>query len=350
MSLKGIGNMTTRIGQWMMVLLLLGCASAKPNVDDPTTPAKAMSVEEARKVVTDFAASLGNRVESPAPPPTSVADVVAIFKNDDIFRFDQAIEYLNGVQGLESLAMRAAFEAYRGGMQIGVADFFIASVKKLEAESAQLEGKKERGVALSNDEQDKLAALKSQAAQQRRVSDALRVLAGTSLETAARLAGDLISQYPDQPEGYQTMARVHQLRGQWKLFDEKIAQAERLLAGKPSFSVQYQRAFEAWRRNASEDEARALMVKLREALPDYVRIQAALVLLQPDIASRYQELQKLKELCPHHLLVLLAEPSIRKEYETASAIREALAPAAVPEAGETPVGDEGDSTSAASEE
>jgi hypothetical protein len=258
--------------------------------------------------------------------PVSIAEVVEIFKKDDVVRFDQAITYLNGVQGQESLAMRAAMEAFRGGMLIGLADFFSASAVKLEAERTQLEGKKAGG-SLSVDEENQLNRFKEQAATRRHLGDALRVLAGEHLVTAEKFSTDLIAQYPDKPAGYQSMARVHQLRGEWRSFDEKIKEAERRLGATPSFSVQYQRAFEAWKRNAAEEEARGVLEKLREALPDYVRVQAALVFLQPDLETRYAEMKKLIAMNPGHLLVLLAEPSMRREYETAAAIRDALAPA-----------------------
>ena len=320
----------------LLVLLsavaVAGCGgSTKPTAqapgDDPTRPAAAMTLEDARGQVAAFADSIGSSLEPSAPAPISIADAVDIFKKDDVVRFDQAISYLSGIQGLESLALRAALDAYRAGMLLGLADFFNASAVKLSAEAAQLESKAAGGSPLSVDEENRRRRFSDEAATKRRLSDALRVIAGDRLSVAETLATDLMTQFPDKPAGYQSMARVHQLRGEWRLFDENIKEAERLLGDAPGFSVQYQRVFEAWKRNASPDDARVKLEALRDSLPDYVRIQASLVFLQPDISARYAELQKLKAMNPGHLLVLLAGPSIQKEYETASAIRDALAPA-----------------------
>ena len=318
------------IGLLMMNGMAIGCGSTTHNVDDPTSPRTAMDVDEAREVVSAYATSLGGRIETDAPPPTSVAEVVAVFKKDDVLRFDQAIDFLNGLQGLESLSMRAALSAYRAGMQLSTSAYFEASVSKLSSEIVQLDEKKATA-ELSADEETKRAAYQKQVDAEGRLSDALRVLAGESLNAAATLAGNLMAQYPDKPAGYQTMARVHQLRGEWRLYDEKIREAQRLSAGAQSFSIQYQKAYEAWNRNAAPEEARRMLEILREKLSDYVRIQASLVLLQSDIESRYAELEKLKAQCPTHLLVQLAGNAIRQEYETAMAIREALTPAVASE-------------------
>jgi hypothetical protein len=112
----------------------------------------------------------------------------------------------------------------------------------------------------------------------------------------------------------------------------QVSQAARLKGDDQSFGLTYQKACEAWKRGASPDEAVTMMTALREAFPDYVRIQATLVLMQQNVEARYQEFSKLKEISPNHPLVRLAGSAIQKEYEINRAVKDAT----LPEAGVAP--------------
>jgi hypothetical protein len=329
---KGDGKTMLRIFSLLMIFIAgwyPGCSSAKPDAKEPGTP----SVEEAEQIVDAYAARLGiATARSVSPAPVSLPEVIDIFKQDDVARFQQAITYLRGVQGLDALALRAAFEIFGAGMQLGIADYLSMSADKIGAQSSYLVSKKEKGETLTADQENSLNQLKNNEQELKNVSNALKVLAEQQLQAGMSSADEAIGLYPDKPEGYSAKASVYRLRGEWKEYDVQVSQAARLKGDDQSFGLTYQKACEAWKRGASPDEAVTMMTALREAFPDYVRIQATLVLMQQNVEARYQEFSKLKEISPNHPLVRLAGSAIQKEYEINRAVKDAT----LPEAGVAP--------------
>jgi tetratricopeptide (TPR) repeat protein len=302
----------------------LGCASTKPNIDDPTTPTKGVSPKDARQIVAEFTARMGGNVASQLPNPSSVSEVVEIFKKDDYDKFEAAVQYLADLQGIDALALRAAIEAYWAGMQIGMADLLLEAIQRKDVELSHLQTKTEQGIALSPREKARQGLLKEQQKELSRVSDALRVLSKGHIDSSKLLSEEAIRQFPDKPEGYRAMAHAHQLKGEWKEYDRQLAKAVALLGSADDYGIMYLRAMEAAKRNVSKEEARALLEKLRESKPDFIRVQAVLVLVQDNLEATYNELMKLKSLFPNHPLVVLAGPTITKDYLSAAEIRDAM--------------------------
>ena len=69
---------------------------------------------------------------------------------------------------------------------------------------------------------------------------------------------------------------------------------------------------------------RAINETLREEMSRYVRVQAALVLVQEDAAAAHAELETLRAMSPKHPVVTIAGPGIQAEFEASRAAREAL--------------------------
>lgn len=311
---------------WMFAAMafVLACGGTQPDTNNSSST----TLQEAQKIVDAYAARMGVSLNAEEPPPASLDEVIHIFQKDDIARFDQAVAYLNGIQGGDALVLRASFEIYRAGMQLGIADFFSTVKARAESESAVLLSKKQQGSGLSAEEDAALSRNQSEAATYTELANAMTALARARLDTGMTLAENAVRQYPEKPEGYLAKAKVFQQRGEWKLYDEQIMQAERLLKGEARFGLQYQKAVEEWKRNASPDEATKMLTALHKAFPDYVRIQATLVLVQQSAEAMQPELLKLKEMSPRHPVVLLIGGAVQKESEISSAIRAAITPAA----------------------
>ena len=295
----------------LFMFILIGCSS---------TMRGAGSAGEAGKIVNDFTQKYGRVEAQDQTAPANLAEVVDIFKKDDVPRFESAVKYTTGLSGLDALSLRALLELSWGEIQIGVASLLDEFATQRKAEVLRLKTKKDNGVSWTPEEQGSLDKLEEEMQDLVQTADALRVLAKEHVSTGAVLAEETVRRFAQKPEGYRALAYAHLLKDEWKEFDKQMAKAEQL--GDPeSFSMLYLRALESVGRNVSREEGRALLSSLREKLPEYVRPQARLVFLQEDIEAKYKALLQLKEIRPQHPIVVIAGEIIEKEFQTAKALR-----------------------------
>jgi hypothetical protein len=281
-----------------------------------------MSPLEAQKVISDFKQAHGSLPDADPTPPSSMVEVFEIVKNDDISRFEAARQFAAGKKGIDALSIRAALRIFWASAQIGVANFLNELAMHHSEEASLIKNRQQDGYQLSDGEKTRLKKLSAEAKELKRVAEALLALSKTHLQAGKDLTDEIIRQHPDKPDGYRAKANFHRLRAEWVQFTEAVTMAERL-GGNDQPGMLYLRAMERVQRFDLRNEGIALLMELRQMAPEYVRVQAALVLVQTDIEHTYEELEKLKAISPGHPVVLIAGPIIEEEFETATALRQA---------------------------
>jgi hypothetical protein len=276
-----------------------------------------MSPTEARK----YLASLRQDQGAPPTDPSSMEEVLAIIRNDDIRRFEGATRFTEGMQGVEALSVRATIELMQADIYATGETLVEELGRRASQELDRLSEKEKGGIQLS--EQEKLQKKESDDTRNRldKAGVALRVLADEHRTAGGSLAQEAIKQYPKAAEGYQVGAYYYLLKFDWLRYDDMMAPLE--AAGVDEAAISYFRALENLHRNSDKENCRAY---LREALtknPALVRAQAQLVLVQDDIDTRYAELQTLKKMKADHPIVNIAGIAIEREYEISMSVRNA---------------------------
>ncbi|MCP4196947.1 MAG: hypothetical protein GY762_07320 [Proteobacteria bacterium] len=295
-------------------IFIAGCAA--PKQSGP------MSVLDAQKVISDLKRAQGSPANVDPTPPSTMVDVFEIVKNDDIARFEAAWQFAAGKEGLDALSIRAALQLSWASAQTGIANYLNELAVQHSEEASLITKRKDEGYKLSDSEKTRLKKLNTEAKELNQVLEALRVLSKTHLQAGKDLADEIIRQFPDKPDGYKAKANFHRLRDEWTLFTEAMNMAGRRgPADNPG--MLYLSAMEQIQRFDLRNEGVAMLMELRQMAPDYVRVQASLVLTQADIEYTYEELVKLKAVSPNHPLVLIAGPIIEEQYQDAMALRQA---------------------------
>jgi hypothetical protein len=285
-------------------------------------PSGPMSALDAQKVISNFKQAHGSPANANPTPPSTMVEVFEIVKNDDIARFEVARQFAAGKEGLDALSIRAALQLFWASAQIGIANYLNEQAVRHAEEAALITKREDEGYKLSDGEKTRLKKLKTDENELKQVSEALRVLSKTHLQAGKDLADEIIRQFPDKADGYRAKANFHRLRDEWTLFTEAMNMASRRGASDHP-GMLYLSAMERIQRFDLRNEGVALLMELRQMAPDYVRVQAALVLTQGDIEYSYEELIKLKAVSPNHPLVRIAGPIIEEHYQDAMALRQA---------------------------
>jgi hypothetical protein len=306
---------------WLSALCLIAClAFGCHSRGDSETPAQDLPVEEAQDIVAKERARAGLTPTS-AAPPQSLADVLSIMRRDESDRFEQASTYLAPLEGVDVLIVRANLEALWAEGQLTVAG---AAGERAERKKAELTALKEEQRAKPDDKAltKRVTETEAEVTREERLSRALRVLSKAHYYTGESLAQEVQRRNPERPEGYAVLANLLRLHRDWNAFESNMQKAQ--ARSEERVGMLYARAMERAARLGDRPAARAELEAILAEHPDFARARAQLVLLQDDVAQRYQQLQQLKALNPRHALVVLQGRAIETEYQTSRAVQSAI--------------------------
>lgn len=321
--------MKRTVGVLLLAIALGACASSKSSTNDASTIGKGIDVEsmrppEAAQVVREFQQTYGI---PPIPPPdtpvTSMAQVLEIIRGDRLPEFEEARRFAAGRQGPEALTVRAYLELSYAGALMTAAWILDKERAQDLMELRQLQQSRPfDDEAATTQDQAHAAALQAKTADLRKVVRALRVLSEDPLRSGSDLAEQAIRLDPKAQLAYLANANYFRLRGQWLEYDRMMRYAD---AGPEDPPIRtYLRAMEAFERYVDPARCEKLLKETLAKRPDFVRAQANLVLVDESTVDKHEELQRLKAMSPHHLVVRLAGPMIEEEYKTTQELGGAL--------------------------
>jgi len=314
---------------FLLMVVLTACASSKSSTSDGSTIGKGVDVEsmrppEAAQVVREFQQAYGI---PPIPPPdtpvTSMAQVLEIIRGDRLPEYDAARRFAAGRQGAEALTLRAYLDLSYAGALMTAAWILEEERRQDLTELRQLtQARPLEDNQRAQEDQARAAKLKAKTADLRKVVRALRVLSEEPLRSGSDLAEQAIRQDPKAQIAYLANANYFRLRGHWLEFDRMMRYADEGAEDPPVRS--YLRAMEAFERYVDPAKCEQLLKETLAKRPDFVRAQANLVLVDEGTEAKHEELQRLKEMSPNHLVVRLAGPMIEQEYKTSQELNSAL--------------------------
>ena len=305
----------------LLLIVSTACASSKSSTGDGSTIGKDIDVEtmrppEAAQIVREFQETYGiPPVAPPGTPVTSMAQVLEIIRGDRLPQFEAARRFAAGRQGAEALTLRAYLDLSYAGALMTAAWILEEERRQDLTELRQLQQARPlEDPKGAEQDQARLAELKTKTADLRKVVRALRVLSEEPLRSGADLAEQAIRQDPKAQLAYLANANYFRLRGAWLEYDRMMQYADE---GEDDPPVRtYLRAMEAFERYVDPARCEKLLKETLAKRPDFVRAQANLVLVDVGTEAKYAELQALKALSPNHLVVRLAGPLIEQEYQT----------------------------------
>jgi len=314
---------------FLLMVVLSACASSKSSTNDGSTIGKDIDVEtmrppEAAQVVREFQQAYGI---PPIPPPdtpvTSMAQVLEIIRGDRLPEYEAARRFAAGRQGAEALTLRAYLDLSYAGALMTAAWILDEERRQDLTELRQLtQGRPLEDSEAAKADQARAAKLKAKTADLRKVVRALRVLSEEPLRSGSDLAEQAIRQDPKAQLAYYANANYFRLRGHWLEFDRMMRYGAEGEEAPPIHS--YLRAMEAFERYVDPARCETLLKETLAKRPDFVRAQANLVLVDQGTEAKHEELQRLKQLSPTHLVVRLAGPMIEQEFQTAQELNSAF--------------------------
>ena len=296
-----------------VVVVVVGCVA--PQAQAPKRAA--LTLPQAQALVIAFEA------QQVAPqfalaPPTDLKGALEVLKSDRIDAFPAAVAFLSTQQGYDALALKAQIELAWGEAELTVAEVLAQTASRLDHD---VRGHELR-TSLTADDRARIAGEKKRVHQYREIDEALRLLAAEHVGRGAADADAVIDDRPGDYVGYRIAADAARLRNQWVEFTTNVARVE---AVRPdSNGLKFLRGVEAYMRDG---DAREAAQHFREALlsdPGFVRAQAQLVLVAPNIFEQHQELLKLTELAPDHQIVRWAGPGIERSHGAARERQQAI--------------------------
>jgi len=311
------------------MFLLSACASSKSSTSDGSTIGKGIDVEtmrppEAAQVVREFQQAYGiPPVPAPDTPVTSMAQVLEIIRGDRLPEFEEARRFASGRQGAEALTLRAYLDLSYAGALMTAAWILDEERRQDLTELRQLTMARplEENQGAKEDKA-RAAKLKAKTADLRKVVRALRVLSEEPLRSGSDLAEQAIRQDAKAQLAYLANANYFRLRGHWLEFDRMMRYADEGEEDPPVRT--YLRAMEAFERYVDPAKCEQLLKETLAKRPDFVRAQANLVLVDQGTEAKHEELQRLKQMSPNHLVVRLAGPMIEQEYKTTQELNSAF--------------------------
>jgi hypothetical protein len=314
---------------FLLMVVLSACASSKSSTNDGSTIAKDVDVEtmrppEAAQVVREFQQAYGiPPLPAPDTPVTSMAQVLEIIRGDRLPEYEAARRFAAGRQGAEALTLRAYLDLSYAGALMTAAWILDEERRQDRTELRQLtQGRPLEDSEAAKEDQARAAKLKAKTADLRKVVRALRVLSEEPLRSGSDLAEQAIRQDPKAQLAYYANANYFRLRGHWLEFDRMMRYGAEGEETPPIHS--YLRAMEAFERYVDPARCETLLKETLAKRPDFVRAQANLVLVDEGTEAKHEELQRLKQLSPTHLVVRLAGPMIEQEFQTAQELNSAF--------------------------
>ena len=314
---------------FLLMVVLSACASSKSSTNDGSTIGKDIDVEtmrppEAAQVVREFQQAYGiPPLPAPDTPVTSMAQVLEIIRGDRLPEYEAARRFAAGRQGAEALTLRAYLDLSYAGALMTAAWILDEERRQDLTELRQLtQGRPLEDSEAAKADQARAAKLKAKTADLRKVVRALRVLSEEPLRSGSDLAEQAIRQDPKAQLAYYANANYFRLRGHWLEFDRMMRYGAEGEETPPIHS--YLRAMEAFERYVDPARCETLLKETLAKRPDFVRAQANLVLVDEGTEAKHEELQRLKQLSPTHLVVRLAGPMIEQEFQTAQELNSAF--------------------------
>ncbi len=314
---------------FLSVFVLGACASSKSSTGDGSTVGIGVDVEsmrppEAALIIREFQKAYGlPPVPPPATPVTSMAQVLEIIRGDRLPEFDAARRFATGRMGPEALTLRAYLDlSYAGALM--TAAWILDNERNQDLTELRQVTMARPLQSNETAEADQTYARKLQAktADLRKVVRALRILSEAPLRSGSDLAEEAIRGDPTAQLAYLANANYFRLRGHWLEYDRMMryaADAE----GDPPVRT-YLRAMEAFERYVDPVRCEKLLRETLAKRPDFVRAQANLVLVSNSAEAKHAALQALEALSPTHLVVRLAGPTIKQEYQTSEELKSAI--------------------------
>lgn len=300
-----------------VVAALAACSTPQAAPQNSGRRTVGLSLKEAQGIVAAFEAKqVAPQKAIGAPADTKAA--LEVLKTDRIDAFPAAVDYLGKQEGYDALALKAQIELAWGEAELTVAEVLAQTASTLEQNLRGWEVRKN----LSEADQQKIAAERDRIAIYRETDEALRLLAAEHVGQGAEDADKAIGQKPDDYVGYRIAADAARLRNQWPEFTENVKKVE---AQNPdSNGLKFLRGVEAYMRDGDAHEA---ATHFRDALagdPAFVRAQAQLVLVAPNIFEQHKELLALKAMAPDHQIVRWAGPGIENAFAAAKERQQAI--------------------------
>lgn len=309
-------------------LTLAACSSSPRTLSDPRTPSQSapqrasnMSVEEAAKVLEETRAKVYPKGADALEQPKSIDDVLAILKSDRIDLFESGAKKAKEEPSKKGKALAAQIEIAWGENLRIVANVMDLLLPDLRAEKRELEELEAVG-KLAPEDKKRLDNLSAVLDNHQEVVSALSRIAPVHLAKGAKLAQALVSESPDDYEGYRVLADYYRIRGEWDRYDQMVKQVEQ--RHPQSSELVFLRGLALAEREGDVDGGSKLLSEVVAKDPQFTRAQAQLVFLARGLTKKHEEYLKLKASNPKHQLVLLAGPVIETVYESRERRRQRL--------------------------
>ncbi len=302
----------------LAAVVIAGCTTAAPAPERPHTVG--LSLHEATKLVEAFEAKQVPPQKRP-PPPTTMEEALAVLKSDRIDLFPGAVSWLETQPSTDALALKSQILLAWGEAELTVAEVLADTADRLDENVRALQVRK-----LAGPDADKLAAERDKVQLYRDTDQALRLLAAEHVAAGVDGAHKVIADKPDDYVGYRIAADAHRLRNEWREFSDMVAKVEE--RNPDSNGLTFLRGIAAQMRDGDANQAMTYYRQALERDPAFIRAQAQLVLVQPNIFDQKKELDALKAVAPDHQIVRWAGPGIEQAYQEAlerqQAVRDAL--------------------------
>jgi tetratricopeptide (TPR) repeat protein len=292
----------------ILAAIQAGCATPPP---PPAHSARTvgLSLREATALVDAFEAKQVAPTHKPAAP-ASLEDAVAVLKSDRLDLFPASVKFLEAQGTPEALALKAQTLLAWGEAELTVAEVLADTADRLEEGVRALQVRK-----LNEADTQKLDAERARVQLYRDTDQALRLLAAEHVAAGVEGAQKVIADKPDDYTGYRIAADAHRLRNEWRQFSEMVAKVEE--TNPDSNGLIFLRGVAAQMRDGDANEAVKLYRQAVENDPQFVRAQAQLVLVQPNVFEQKKELEKLRAIAPDHQIIRWAGPGIEQAHSDA---------------------------------
>jgi tetratricopeptide (TPR) repeat protein len=298
----------------VLIVVSAACATA-PAVDRAVTSSQ-LSNEEAEAIIARYQNRRELRhaevAQDPLGQPKSLDDVLEILRRDQIDFFPEAMKFASTQEGPRALALRAQIELAWGEAQMILDEMLQRSTARLRREANALEASKQAG-ALSDADQATLARLRKNIEELSGIGEALVHVGGQHISAGAALTDQLIAQAPNDYQGYRVAADLYRLRNDWPHFDQAVAKLEE--TNPKSNGLLFARGMEALNRKQDRSAAMKYFDEALEKDPKFARALVERMLAQTDLIQARDEMNKLKEISPHHQLVVWVGPAVESVYQ-----------------------------------
>lgn len=285
-----------------------------------------MTPAEARAYLSEVQVQRGLPTPTRAPV-SSMEELVAIISTDNVSRFGDAVDFVQGKPGIDAITLHAALELAWSDSYSTVAALAEEFAKRARVEEERIKKQRAEGKVLAGSEVNTLQRASEDAATLDKAKRALRVLAEEHLRAASVPVSECLRQFERDPKSYRAAAFYYLLAADWPSFDKAMNRFEHY---EGDAGIQYLRALESLKRYGVRKDARERLDDALRIDPRMVRAQAKLVLIEDGIDEMSAELQKLQAMNPTHLVVSIAGPSIKREYDFSSSLARAKAAQSTP--------------------